>query len=470
MPGNGDGSFASNGAGLVVRQTCVVDQYGQNVCSGPSVGYPAYLKQLDINGDALPDVISSYVKCDPTRRGCVQIQGTDSIINRGVGQIATTSPRGTTYSTGSKFEKIPNSVILGSMPYTPDFQIKGDFNGDHMEDFAYILNTELYVFYSKGDGSFDKVISAFANGTNFGTFGLSPTVASNSWQVVPGDFNGDGRTDFVVVGGSNYYLFTAKGPIPDVITNITDGLSVQVKLSYSTPSQSMGTNYKSASGLVWPKSSVTPPQSIVISADMSDGAGGWREMKYSYGGALMELGQKGRGYMGFSWMQTKDVKAGLTSRAYRRQDWPYVGLPDWSGSSTSEFNWDNLSAKTDLIKQTTNHYACTASNSSGSAACSASANVAGSRYIIFADQIRERLWDYSGTPTASGSFMALPGSSTTQSQDAWGNPTSIKREVLNADGSTSGFSTTVTNTYSPADTSKWQLGRLLRSSVQSSAP
>lgn len=475
VAGSDDGSFkfAGSGAGVSIRQTCS----SANICTGPTISYPAYLKQLDLNADGLPDIFNAEFNCPPRIAGtpCTST-GIKSTLNKGIGQIPILTWTGSIsgYYAGLKFENISSPLILDNVPYLPNIQISGDFNGDHLGDFAYIHNTNLYIHYGKGDGTFTKVVAPFDNALNFGSFGKAPynsPAPTNSWQVVSGDFNGDGRTDFLVVGGNSYYLFTAKGPIPDVAATITDGLGAQVKLSYSTPAQSLGTNYTAASGLVWPKSSVTPAQSIVTQARMSTGTGAWRDMAYSYGGALLEQGQTGRGYMGFAWMQTKDVGAGLVSRAYRRQDWPYVGLPDWSGLSTSEANWDTPSGKTDFIKRTTYQHVCSATSSSGSVApCSALTIAAESRYAMYASQIDEQAWDYSGTSTVAGTFVALPRSSTTQVQDAWGNPTSIKRDVLNADGSSAGFSKTTTNTFAPADTAKWQLGQLLRSSVVSTAP
>ena len=77
-----------------------------------------------------------------------------------------------------------------------DYKYKGgDFNGDGKSDLIhFVSNDYVHVWLAKGDGTFDiKARFPAANGY---------PVAANSYNYIPGDFNGDGKTD----------LFHLKGP------------------------------------------------------------------------------------------------------------------------------------------------------------------------------------------------------------------------------------------------------------------
>jgi hypothetical protein len=101
-----------------------------------------------------------------------------------------------------------------------------------------------------------------------------------------------------------------------------------------------------------------------------------------------------------------------------------------------------------------------------SASCPASATAAGNRYQAYAFQSLTQSRDWDGT-----TFIALPATRTTMTQDNLGNATQVKAETLNADGTTfSGYSKTTTNTYMAPDMSNWLLGRLQKSSVQAVSP
>ena len=95
-------------------------------------------------------------------------------------------------------------------------------------------------------------------------------------------------------------------------------------------------------------------------------------------------------------------------------------------------------------------YGCT--NPATGAAC---AVVAGNRYFPFASQSVESGNDLNGAP--------LPTVTTTMSYDAYGNATSVI--VSTPDG----YSKNTTNTF-VNDTANWFLGRLTRSTTQSTSP
>ncbi len=91
----------------------------------------------------------------------------------------------------------------------PGFQssnmpITGDFNGDGKTDFAVATGAAVYVYLSIGDGTFSETTFVYPNGWNFG----NPLV--NFWPII-GDFDGDGRTDFAFSAGTTLYILRSNG-------------------------------------------------------------------------------------------------------------------------------------------------------------------------------------------------------------------------------------------------------------------
>lgn len=209
----------------------------------------------------------------------------------------------------------------------------------------------------------------------------------------------------------------------------------------------------------------------------------------------MQEAGTGRGSLGFQWTQSKDMSTGLVSRTCYRQDWPYVGLVDKVMTATSEVGLPACSSIVDLspltangsnlLSLTVNSYkfqsyapsdtgyanptVCQDAPNPGktNATCPASATAALQRYQAYGFQSLTQSRDWDGT-----TFIALPASCTTITQDNWGNVTQVKAETLNSDGkTTSGYSKTTNNTYVlPVDTTNWLLGRLQKSQVQAVSP
>jgi hypothetical protein len=150
---------------------------------------------------------------------------------------------------------------------------------------------------------------------------------------------------------------------------------------------------------------------------------------------------QGRRFLGFNWME-ETLPNGVKVKSEYRRDWPYVGLPSRVTKTSSSV----------VLSEVTNTYGCM-NPATGAASCTVAA---GNRYFPYVAQSVEVPKDLNGA--------VLPTVTTTNAApDQYGNFPTIT--VSTSDG----FSKVTTNTYTN-DTTNWFLGRLTRSTVQSTAP
>ncbi|MFZ9738206.1 MAG: transporter substrate-binding domain-containing protein [Prochlorotrichaceae cyanobacterium] len=156
-----------------------------NYTSNESKNYQAIIHIGDFNGDGLTDFIRQ-------NRENVDNQNFQVGLSDGDGTFTIITPTGS-----------PNNSSAynyqNSMRYNPGVNlIMGDYNGDGKTDFirqekgGYDDNTSntFSVWLSKGNGQFDIVVPSggeYQDGMRF-----DPGV-----NIIPGDFDGDGKTDFI---------------------------------------------------------------------------------------------------------------------------------------------------------------------------------------------------------------------------------------------------------------------------------
>jgi len=186
MLGNGDGTFRAVGAFAYPN--------GVNFGSVPSTyGDPA---TGDFNGDGKTDVI------------ILGDSGYQIYLGNGDGTLG--GPGGFAYGGGTQFGGPPRSAYR---PFT------GDFNGDGRTDFAVINGANYWTFLSNGDGTFSKIVGAHPNGWNFGigvagltrSVGWLSAISNTNYNTVPGDYDGDGKTDFAMLSNDAYYVLLSNG-------------------------------------------------------------------------------------------------------------------------------------------------------------------------------------------------------------------------------------------------------------------
>lgn len=475
---------------------------------------------IDINGDGAPDLVVSRHIPPSSSEKAVYLNTPDGWVSAPQYILPDFLSSGSLSDIGRRFadvngDGLPDLLVgrysgNGGSPYTqmaaylntgagwvsaPQYTPPLIFAADNMGDMgARLLDVNLdglpdFLF---GRLQSDGVVvwGAWLNNGNGWTktpaYDLPVIVAADGHATLGREFtdvNGDGSPDFIYSrhmppssSEKGTYLNNSVG---DRIVSIgTELVPNALSFSYSTQKMQLGNQYLRDVPNAYPI--VVAAESIPILTSMSEpnGVGGYRVRKFSYGNMRVELGEMGRGSLGYQWTQAQDVFTGLVSRTYYRQDFPYIGMVDKVGRGTSEANWSNLGMTTNEYKfmaylPSDTGYAsgvtCGDDAATGKtvASCAASAIKPLSRYVPYLAKSANKAWDWDSTANV---FTALQQSRTTTVLDSWGNATQVKAETLNADGTDSGFSKTTNSTFAPADTANWRLGRLTKSSVTASAP
>ena len=307
-----------------------------------------------------------------------------------------------------------------------------DLNGDGLLDLFGInsYKSRVELAFQKLDHSLTAV-------------GIEIGNTANRWVEIA-DLDGDGLSDIFTHGpGSATKIWRQQGVLADRVTGITNGIGWDVAITYASLT-SPGV-YEIENGGVPPgviNLAVAAP--VVREVAVSNGIGGVRRTRYSYGGLKAEI--NGRGSLGFHRVNGLDLETGIESRREFRQDWPFTGLavkdtvlaPSGPGGSLRMIS---------LVERTP---ACL--HTGNGATCSVSA---GKIYFPYIAQTVEHSWDLDGTET--------PSLVTTNTFDRFGNPTQVT--VSASDG----YASTVVNAF-VNDEVNWLLGRLTSSATTASAP
>ncbi len=334
--------------------------------------------------------------------------------------------------------------------------------------------------------------------TNLGVGGAQQNIITNGFNKGPGydtslrgfaDVNGDGKADLCRMEGpgpgglNDYYMYCTVNVMVGG-ERIEKFINNKNSTAINYDSLARYSSYKKDGSSSYPTIDLQPPMYVVSSVSKSNGIGGTTTTNYQYGGLKAELGT-GRGMLGFRWMKSSEVETGIERYTESRQDWPYIGMPVVSETRLSGYgNGGVLKRATNtpgckptktpvVIKQCGSAYF--SGSFSGSYAkpldCrpmpllaeSPSCAVApGNTYFPHVVSSKEESWDLNGA--------ALPSITTSTSyapeNTGWfyGDPSQIT--VTTSDGS----SKTTLNSYYPANTNNWILGRLKEASVTSVAP
>jgi hypothetical protein len=270
---------------------------------------------MDVNGDGIIDLIKAY-------RADGQLQLVLYLAN----------------ADGSGLD--PGIVLPQSgLDYGGQF-LPMDVNGDGCKDLVYDIDNGGTVGLTVFLASFTTWQWTLAPGT---VNGAGPSNLDWGGALLSMDVDGDGMTDLLYATSDNYQLILtwalAGGPLPDLLTTITNGLGGQTTITYKpltdptvyskgTPGtrqiEAQGLNRNAMSGATFPLAG-TPGQGntagatyaprtvdfpkYVLAAYVKHGGLG-NAYSYDYFYARVKLDLTGRGWLGYESMQVTDPNVG----------------------------------------------------------------------------------------------------------------------------------------------------------------
>jgi len=349
----------------------------------------------DVNGDGLPDLITThadgnlYVRVNSSTTGTVKFSTTpiDTMPNPGLISSLIGSRRSDFAGTGrqdifafftlaggsaaSKLLRWNGVSFTVSQAFSGDPVDVADYNDDGCSDLLFpttlvisacngspaqtiaLGHTAVAGVDWDGDGRRDVLV---ANGTTLGVYlsigtGLSSTLVSTgipysaaSTYTVARNATGDGLDALVVTSGASpytvsYYLHNGGGTPPDLLTKIVDGLGNSISPAYVSIAQDATDAEGTAAS--YPDRNYLGPVYVadtVIYSDPSSASGGTYSQQINYFRAWMNL--QGRGFEGFEQTRTHDSRTGVDEHWYYNPAFPYTGMP------TQEFyNFPTVTAR-----------------------------------------------------------------------------------------------------------------------------
>jgi hypothetical protein len=319
-----------------------------------------------------------------------------------------------------------------------------DLNGDGLPDFY--SSGQSAAWLNTGSG-FESVPISWPLPVSASTGGYMSKSDGNGQHMALVDLNGDGVPDLYSSGQSA--LWRGSADVSQKVASFRLNSAPLVAISYASSETNV---YSRDSGSVFPGKGVDfrTARGLVASTSSSNGVGGTNTTNYSYGGLKAELGT-GRGMLGFRWTKSQEVATGIESYTEYRQDFPYTGIPLLSETRLAG------KGNAGVLKRNTNTVECKIPLNA-----SACVIAPGNRYFPVVSSATEASWDLNGA-----AFPVIT-TSTTYVADANGQLYGDVGTIVV--GTNDGSSKTTTNTYYPADTTNWILGRLKSATVVSVKP
>ncbi|MBT8121172.1 MAG: VCBS repeat-containing protein, partial [Gammaproteobacteria bacterium] len=354
----------------------------------------------DVNGDGMQDLVSSGSGAD--------FNGPWSmVLNKGTGLGV--SP-----------------VDTGLSSVNRQYAIQTDYNVDGRMDILYPNGPNWHVYQSAGSGFTDIDTQLLASGY------------ANTRVM---DVNGDGLQDIVSAYGGVWNVHLRKGPVPDQLLGITNGMGIKTHITYKPLTDS--TVYTKGVQAVFPEQDLIAPLYVVSQTGINDGAGGQYVTDYSYAGA--RLHRQGRGLLGFREVKSTDPQTGVTTVTTFRQDFPYTGMAE---SSRRIYNGT-------VIDETDNSLA-------------AVMDINGHTGVVFPYISRSVQRNYD-VPTGSTAGALIKTVQTDTAYDVsqgahYGNPLAIS--IITKATSGEIYSKQTINNYASPDIANWVLDRVISTSVR----
>ncbi len=303
-----------------------------------------------------------------------------------------------------------------------------DINGDGFDDF--------YAIENQSDGNKMTIPSVYLNdgtGNSYSQTNGAATYAMDKWHFYMGDFNGDGKTDFLCTSDWNnsnwdgYQLFLMPENNVNLISGITDGLGNTTSISYKYLSDK--SVYERGTSSVYPMSSIGSSWPVVSSTKTPNGIGGYNLTTYRYKNAMLH--RRGRGLLGFEYVTIKDETNNTTTiNLYEVNTDEYVIAQKYSETRIGNTLVNKSTADNKLFYQNFSY---------------------GNHVFTYIPvSTHEKSFEYN-----SGTLIS--DVTTTREYDKYGNSTKIS--TVSGDLTTENINKYINNE------SKWLLGRLTESTV-----
>jgi hypothetical protein len=379
------------------------------------------------------------------------------------------------YSTGTGFTApvtvIPANSTEPVYASNPEEQKFLDFNGDGKIDYVYAPAGKNYWNIAYGTGTGFTSPTLLISNPVLPSSAVPISVVNNvpQWARFAEqftDFNGDGKPDYVVL--SNWYWNTfVSSPQDLLVKSITtgvlnngvcsNGLCTTTQLEYLplTDKTVYGGRsvYTKDSGTTAPYMDLIAPMYVVSKATAPDGVGGTRDSTYHYYGA--KIHRKGGGYMGFRQFDVTDSASQITTSDEFSQSYPFQGLP-WR-TTTRQSNGN-------ILKQVTNTWNVrTFPDTVGTATTDVLTGFDekyGNKHLFpYVTSTLEQTYEADG----SGPVSQVKTETALSDVDDYGNAKKVTTTTLD------GYSK-VTDSQYWNDPNNWLIGRLIKSTVTSTAP
>ena len=507
-----DGMLANNGG------TCYFYTWDGTRFSGVPIGVSTCdFFLVDVNGDGLPDMVTSSVVSN-SGDSELHVQVRLNTSSGGTVHFGTANDTRLFTCPACNYQ-LWNPGSLGSARFA-------DFNGDGRQDMMVAQHS------LSGTQFFTTYYLLLANGTNFSTVQFGPSTTNpipptdfinwnndactdilllNSVYVsgcngttpvtipISGsiltamDWDGDGRTDVLVVNGSTvgvylstgnnlsmlqptsvpyssacyYFTFAASGDgldslgclnnsityflrngagiQPDLVHSIADGFGNSVTANYTSIARS---NYQKQADAVYPYQDYIGPLQVVYNAKFSDPSNlpnGTFSKQYYYYGAWTNL--QGRGFSGFNSYSIVDSRTTLFEHPYYERAFPYTGMmyEDVWATGTIYPKISQAAPATITLDSTANNQ----------------------RYFPYFSGVRTNQVEVGGSENGIQVGTAF----TAYTYDNYGNATTVTTTVTDEDPSSpylnEAWTSTTTNTISP-NTTNWCLNLPTQTTVTQS--
>ncbi|MCC6194106.1 MAG: VCBS repeat-containing protein, partial [Burkholderiales bacterium] len=433
---------------------------------------------LDFNGDGLADTIDvespvSTKVCLSTGDGAFEFHDWYVHWSRAKNSWVDHSEAPIDFYTAQRCRDWVGNGVAGGA----DKVMQGDFNADGRSD--------LLVW----NGGANRWRVCLSTGTNFACSDWpGPALAASNpdlfQQIVAGDFDGDGKTDFIYLPDAAPIkrLALAQGPgSGDVIKKITTGLGAVTEITHK-PLTDPGVYLKgSGASPALRELDIQSPMYVVQQVAASTGHGAERfTTSYFYEGLRGRT--TGRGLYGFAKVRSRDGVGLVTETLFWRLegaetyelDWPLVGRPKEVRKyapaiagylapiqDATSFNGASslFGGSLRLVNRSTSSWVARRSQTCRGAVCVSPVDAPPHPFVYEVNLTGsvDKTFELDGSALASVT-------TTMGTIDAYGNPGSVGVESLD------GYGKTTVNTYAPADTANWIVDRLLSAEVTTVKP